>query len=331
VSHTLGANLENLTLTGAAASNATGNALNNVLIGNAASNVLSAGAGNDRLIGGGGTDTASYVGATAGVVVSLALTTAQSTGGAGTDTLMGIENLVGSRFNDILTGSASANALTGGPGDDRLDGGAGADRLAAGAGNDRYVVDHAGDVVLESEGAGTDTVRSGVDYTLAANVENLVLEATAGLAGTGNALANTLTGNAGSNLLRGGPGADLLLGGAGTDALAGGTGADTLTGGLGSDRFVLGSVAESPPGARDVIGDFSAAQRDRLDLAALDANATAAGDQAFLFIGGAAFSGAGQARFAGGLLQVNVDADLAADLEVQLLGVGSLAAADLLR
>jgi Ca2+-binding RTX toxin-like protein len=70
------------------------------------------------------------------VTVSLAIAGAQNTVGAGSDTLTGFENLVGSSFNDVLTGNASANVLSGGAGDDTLDGGAGDDTLDGGAGTD---------------------------------------------------------------------------------------------------------------------------------------------------------------------------------------------------
>ena len=67
---------------------------------------LIGGAGNDTLDGGAaGSDTASYADATAGVTVSLAITTAQNTVGAGTDTLTNFENLTGSNLNDTLTGN----------------------------------------------------------------------------------------------------------------------------------------------------------------------------------------------------------------------------------
>jgi hypothetical protein len=77
--------------------------------------------------------------ATAAVTVNLATTSAQNTGGAGSDTLSNFENLIGSAFNDILTGSASANAINGGAGNDTIKGGAGADILTGGPGNDSFV------------------------------------------------------------------------------------------------------------------------------------------------------------------------------------------------
>ena len=107
------------TLTGI--ENLVGSALNDTLTGNADDNVIEGGLGNDTLVGGAGDDTASYAGATAGVTVSLALQgAAQNTVNAGTDTLSGFENLLGSAFNDSLTGDAARTPLSGGAGDDTL-------------------------------------------------------------------------------------------------------------------------------------------------------------------------------------------------------------------
>jgi Ca2+-binding RTX toxin-like protein len=164
VTHTLAANVENLTLTGSAAINGTGNALNNVITGNSGANTLIGGEGNDTLIGGlgndtlnggAGNDTASYADAQAGVRVHLGamvngVSQPQDTGGAGTDTLISIENLIGSNFNDHLSafisspgsalfGGSGADTLNGGSGADTLDGGLGNDRLTGGSGNDSFV------------------------------------------------------------------------------------------------------------------------------------------------------------------------------------------------
>ena len=98
-------------------------------IGNVANNLLDGGAGNDRLDGGTGVVTASYSSATAGIKVSLAVSGPQNTGGAGIDTLIGIENLTGSAFADTLTGNGGANALSGAGSSDLLEGGAGNDTL----------------------------------------------------------------------------------------------------------------------------------------------------------------------------------------------------------
>jgi Ca2+-binding RTX toxin-like protein len=114
----------------------TGNNTNNVLLGLGGNDTLIGGAGNDSLDGGTGTDTASYSTTTSGVTVSLATTSAQNTGGAGTDTIRSVENLIGTSAKDRLTGNGAANRLTGGESADRLDGASGNDFLTGGAGRD---------------------------------------------------------------------------------------------------------------------------------------------------------------------------------------------------
>jgi len=119
---------------------------NNELHGGAGNDLLYSGPGNDLLDGGTGSDTASYAHATAGVTVNLGLLGAQNTLGAGTDTLTGIENLVGSNFNDTLTGDNNNNVINGGLGNDILNGGGGDDLLIGGLGNNTM-----------TGGAGADT------------------------------------------------------------------------------------------------------------------------------------------------------------------------------
>ena len=89
-------------------------------------------------------------------------------------------------------GNDLANSIFGNSGNNLIDGGVGADSMSGGAGNDIYFVDNAGDVVFENPGEGTDTVFASVNYTLTADVENLVLQAGADLQGFGNGLANAL-------------------------------------------------------------------------------------------------------------------------------------------
>ncbi|WP_323176257.1 retention module-containing protein [Pseudomonas alvandae] len=108
---------------------------NNTLHGEAGNDLLYSGSGNDLLDGGTGSDTASYAHASAGVTVNLGLLAAQNTLGAGTDTLASIENLVGSNFNDTLTGNSAGNRIDGGLGHDVLNGGGGDDTLIGGLGN----------------------------------------------------------------------------------------------------------------------------------------------------------------------------------------------------
>ncbi|CAK0764483.1 hypothetical protein WCLP8_3690003 [uncultured Gammaproteobacteria bacterium] len=185
------------------------------LTGGAGNDTLDGGAGADTLIGGAGNDT--YIVDTAGDVVT-------EVANAGTDTirtvlasyslasLANVENLTYTGAAAFTgAGTAAANVLTGGAGNDTLDGGLGADTLIGGAGNDTYIVDNTGDVTTEAAGDGTDTVQASVSYTLADNVENLTLTGSAALAGTGNALNNTLTGNSGDNTLDGGAGNDSYI------------------------------------------------------------------------------------------------------------------------
>ena len=114
-----------------------------------------------------------------------------------------------------------------------VNGGAGADTLIGGTGNDTYIVDNAGDVVVENAGEGVDQVNSSVTYTLSTNVENLTLTGSAAIDGTGNELDNVLIGNNDANTLIDGAGNHVLDGKGRADALIGAglwcDGADTQT------------------------------------------------------------------------------------------------------
>jgi Ca2+-binding RTX toxin-like protein len=212
---------------------------------------MAGGAGNDRYVvdnvgdrvveaaGGGADEVVSSVTFVAGLQEIEAITL----GGAGNI------NALGNALANTITGNAGANRLIGAEGDDTLDGGAGADRLEGGAGDDAYVVDNAGDRVVEAAGAGSDRVSSSVSFVLPAEVEALRLTGSAALFGFGNALANAVTGNDGANRLHGRDGADTLDGGLGSDRLYGGAGADLFVflgppGGGQVDRFVDFVVAE---------------------------------------------------------------------------------------
>ncbi|WP_342241092.1 calcium-binding protein [Inquilinus sp. OTU3971] len=247
VSFALGANLEELNLTGTAAINGTGNALANTIVGNTGNNVLNGAAGDDVLIGGKGDDIY-LVGAAGDRVVEqegegadqvLAWASHQLSADVETLILQGAAAING-------TGNALANTIVGNAGANVLDGGTGDDVLAGGAGDDIYIVDRTnrfspteGDVISEARDGGIDLVRSSVDHVLAANVENLALTGPVAVFGQGNALDNIITGNAAANKLEGGAGNDTLSGGDGADQLNGGAGRDLLYGGAGNDTLYV--------------------------------------------------------------------------------------------
>lgn len=141
----------------------------------------------------------------------------------------------GGAGNDNLRGGEGSDTLYGGEGNDFIDGGEGADKMIGGVGNDTYVVNDSSDVVIEDLTGGIDTVKSWIDYTLRPNVENLELQGSDDLNGSGNSLNNTIKGNGGNNSLSGGAGNDSLSGGTGNDVLLGGEGNDYLDGGEGMD------------------------------------------------------------------------------------------------
>jgi Ca2+-binding RTX toxin-like protein len=202
-------------------------------------------------------------------------------------------------------GSAGNDTLRGARADDWFDGGADNDSLQGGAGDDTL-----------DGGFGNDTLHGGADDDKLTG-------------GDGN---DRIAGGRGADTLAGGAGRDTLAGGADDDELQGGGAADVLTGGSGRDVFIFASVADIglAPAARDRITDFRPGE-DLIDLSAIDANTTAAGNQAFTFITGAFTGVAGQLRYgaASGLLQGDVNGDGTADFALELAAGLALSAADI--
>jgi serralysin len=270
-----GFGIENLTLTGAANINATGNAKNNILIGNSGSNVLNGGLGADTMNGGDGNDT--YIvdnvfdivgesfndalGGTSDTVlasVSYALGLGTTSGSNG----FGIENLTLTGTASInATGNAKNNILIGNSGSNVLNGGLGADTMNGGDGNDTYIVDNVFDIVGESFddflGGTSDTVLASVSYALGLGtssgsngfgIENLTLTGTASINATGNAKSNVLSGNSGNNTFFGSAGNDTINGGVGTDTANYNSLGSTIT------LSAFGVVSKSALGTDSLIG-----------------------------------------------------------------------------
>ena len=197
---------------------------------------------------GGGTDTLDLSGYTTGGTVDLREEAFSSVGGSVFNMSIArgaiIENAIGGSGNDTIIGNAANNTLNGG---------AGADAMSGGLGDDTYIVDSASDAVNENSGEGADTIQAALNWTLAANIENLTITGSATVA-TGNGGANAITGNGLANTLSGLDGNDTLLGAAGMDTLIGGLGDDNIQGGADADTitYALGDGADTIDGGSEV-------------------------------------------------------------------------------
>jgi Ca2+-binding RTX toxin-like protein len=245
VTRTLDANVEQLTLTGSAAINATGNALDNVLTGNSAANVLTGGTGNDT-----------YVVSMGDTVVELA--------GEGSDTVQSdISYVLGANTENLtLIGNQIVNGV-GNDLDNMLGGNGAPNVLSGGLGNDTYLVE-ADDTVVELTGEGIDSIETTSAYRLGANLENLTLldgGLTVGMNGirlTGNELNNVVTGNRYANVLDGGLGVDVLIGGSGDDTYLVENLGDTVVEGLSAGVDTVRSLVDFRLGANVEVLDLSA-------------------------------------------------------------------------
>ncbi len=266
-------------------------------------------------------------------------------GQSGADVLSGLggdDTLNGGSDGDRLDGGAGNDVLNGDDGNDVLIGGGGDDGMVGGLGDDIYYVRQAGDSVIEAGSAGADVVRSNMDYTLGANVEELFIGGAADN-GTGNGLDNTLHGSGSNNVLSGLAGNDIIRGGGGRDTIDGGTGEDLIDGGVGKDTMTGGGARDvfqfrdgdfgTTRALADVITDFSHASAEKINLNLVDANTLAGGNQAFTFIGSGAFTNvAGQLHYVqqGGNTYVEGDTNGngTADFVINLTGLINLVASD---
>jgi Ca2+-binding RTX toxin-like protein len=318
-----------------------GNALNNEIQGGEGNDKISGGVGNDKLSGGKGNDilngganddSVNYSSVSSKLAINLATGVAT---GNGTDTLISIEDVIGGRGNDRITGNNSSNEITSGAGDDTVDAGGGNDLIVGGdgAGNDTY-----------NGGKGIDTVK----YTSAAAAITVDL-----LKGTAISTADKDAAKIGTDTLIG---IENVIAGKYNDIVKGSTVSNVLTGGLGSDRlyggvdklrdvFDFNSITESKVGtARDKVYNFIKGIDD-IDLRTIDANSSKAGNQDFGFSTIQTAAKDGTVAKANSvwwrkadvdsdkikddiIVYCDVNGDTKADFEIGLVGVTSIAASD---
>ena len=278
VAYVLSGNFENLTLTGSAAINGTGDSNGNAIAGNLGVNHLDGGDGSDTLNGGGGADTL-----TGGldddvfVLDNIGDVAIELPGGGHDRVESSVTMILAAEIEDLTligsgningTGNDLDNTVLGNAGTNQLTGGLGADTLAGGAGNDTYIIEDGTDSIIEAAKGGTDLIQSSitVDLSLAelVEIENLTLTGSDAVDGKGNGYANILTGNGNDNLLDGGAAADRMTGGGGNDIYVVDNAADIIveTSGNGDDTVrssisrILGAELERLhlQGAADING-----------------------------------------------------------------------------
>jgi len=205
-----------------------GGTASETLIGGLGNDRLSGGAGNDTLDGGAGIDTADYSLSTAAVMVNFSTGTATD-GLGGTDTLIGIEGVIGTALADTFTGGSADETFLGGAGNDIINGGSGVDIILFTTSTGSVLANLSiTSQTLNGIAVAAGTVRDGLSGTdTVSNIENI----------TGSSQADWIVGSDAVNIMDGGTGNDSLDGGNGDDTLIGGAGSDTLAGGSGVDTI----------------------------------------------------------------------------------------------
>ena len=272
----------------------------------------------------GGTDLISYGGSGDAKIDLREATLEQGYGGGGFLTMVDgvqggytiaagaiIENATSGSGDDVLIGNAVNNVLTASGGNDTVYGGAGHDTINTGSGTDTAYGESGNDTITSDSGTNTIYGSSGQDVITGGTGVDTI---------HGGGGDDTILGLGSGDTIYGGRGDDEIDGGSGNDFIFGGRGADDLTGGTGADTFVFEFASDSAAGNGDTIQDFVSGT-DKIDLSALS--------DSLIFINTAEFNNvAGEVRFAGGTVQIDLNGDGNANMEIDLTGVGGLSASD---
>ncbi|MGL4543850.1 MAG: calcium-binding protein, partial [Polymorphobacter sp.] len=266
--------------------------------------------------------------------VKLAATAAADSIDLSAVTITGTVSIDAGGGNDSVTGSA---------GDDLIELGSGNDLFNGGSGNDSFIAKGSTGIDAVHGGAGYDrivatAINASISLSAFSGIEEISAAGFAGVKLVGTAAAETIDLSTvlmnGIASVNGAAGNDTIIGSAGDDRLFGGTGIDTLTGGAGNDVFAYATTSESGLGIgkADVLLDFLGGE-DLIDLGAIDADTSIAGNQAFSFIGSAAFTGLGQLRIGTDstghvAIFANTTGSLTADFQVSLYNNAPLTVAD---
>ena len=333
-----------------------GGAGNDQLLGGKGNDILDGGLGDDLFVGGSGIDIADYSSAARAVKVNLMLPGAQNTGGAGIDTLTGVEGLIGSKFNDTLGIFQQSGGWTS-PISGFVDGGAGVDTLSianftsgaynslgydpniknmenvTGSAYNDYIEGTAGNNVLKGM-MGIDLLS--YEHSSVGVYVNLSITSAQDTIGAGIDTISSfedLYGSRFDDVLTGSNARNHLYGLDGNDVLRGGRGGDWLYGGNGADIFAYNNQIDSPNTNGDYIGDFSHVQGDILDISGIDADLNIVGDQSFIQVSSfTKHAGELLINLSGGVAYVKGDTngDGRADFTITLNATDSFAVGDVL-
>jgi Ca2+-binding RTX toxin-like protein len=255
-----------------------GSAYDDSITGSSSDDIISGGGGNNIIDGGGGVNTVDYSHDPSGVSVDLSMGSATN-GNGGTDTLSNIQNVIGSAYDDWITGDSNDNVISGGGGNNNLDGGGGINTVDYSHAAAGVTVDLSLGVASDNGSGGSDflanfqtVIGSHYDDSITGDGTTTVSYETALTGVTVDLSAGTATGDGSDTLsgianVTGSSHDDTITGDSNDNVLYGNGGNDYITGGAGADTFLLkGATAMT---GVTTIADFNTTDGDKLDIADL--------------------------------------------------------------